>query len=160
MDGGHGIPLHAYSNGAGSSQSSHQLPEHVTEIPVASCSVKAGSGSQRASGSFAVAAWPEWAKKLYRPIQPWQTRLLRLQPGQVASGKDTALKGDLVTVILNINEGVNVEGTDEVVFYTALSYCWGSSTLTSSLTCNGVTVPITDSLASALRRLSCTSEPC
>jgi hypothetical protein len=84
--------------------------------------------------------------ELYSPIKPWQTRILRLQPGQ---------PGDPVVCNLDIAElvcfeGIGLKDQPELVEFEALSYSWGRPAFSASINCNGVQFPVTPNLAEAL----------
>ena len=86
------------------------------------------------------------SQKLYSPIKPWQTRILRLQPGR----QDEPLNCTLEVAELVCFEGVGLGAEQELVQFEALSYSWGRPALSSSLTCNGIQFPVTPNLADAL----------
>jgi hypothetical protein len=65
-------------------------------------------------------------------------RLLRLQPGDYSDPIECTL--EIVT---------HEESKDQ---YEAISYCWGNSNDTIPIVCNGLHVPVTRSLESAMRR--------
>ena len=94
-------------------------------------------------------------RRLYddgRPLQSFQTRLLRLHPGTFSD----PLICDLLTVDLIYFEGVVLRqytGRDEVLTYEALSYVWGEPDLVKSMLCNSVDLPITENLFWALKYL-------
>lgn len=94
------------------------------------------------------------AKVLYRPLDPWQTRLIRLQPAEA----DHALILELFPVDLILAEGVFTMARERVD-YEALSYCWGENKPVSSCVCNGLDYPITDNLKIALKRLRHSIKP-
>lgn len=88
-------------------------------------------------------------EKIYTPINPWQTRLLRLLPRQT---------GQKIHVELHVADLIHDSGAvlhvkQEVVQYSALSYCWGPATPAASVICNEVEIRVTPNLYSALRRL-------
>src|SRR5271156_4133735 len=63
----------------------------------------------------------ELTKSVYTPLEPWQMRILSLEPG--APGDP--LVGSLVVTALLYFEGGIVVGTGKQVSYAALSYSWG-----------------------------------
>jgi hypothetical protein len=85
---------------------------------------------------------------LYQPLKTWQTRIITILP---ASSEPLQCK--LWTAELVIGPGVAVSGTEDIVTYNALSYSWGSGEPTGRVICNDVKVPVSDTLASALRVL-------
>jgi hypothetical protein len=89
------------------------------------------------------------AKALYTPIQSWQTRIIRLHPGNL----DEPLVCDLVVAELIAFNGVGLACEWTIVEYEALSYSWGYPSFTDTILCNGVEHPITHHLANALRQL-------
>ena len=94
-----------------------------------------------------------WAnsRQVYRPLRPWQTRLIQLLPSQA---EDDIPSCKLVTVEFIDMEGVGIADTNEVVTYDAISYVWGKTSLDSWVVCNGIEVPVCKSLAIALKHLS------
>lgn len=71
-------------------------------------------------------------------LEAAEIRLLRVQPG----GDDEILRCDL-----SVHNVADVRGR-----YSALSYCWGSTTLTEHIVCNHAGLAITSSLYIALRQ--------
>jgi hypothetical protein len=104
------------------------------------------SASQNEKESASEADMRLVAEKLYSFIKPWQTRILRLQPGQV----DDPIICTLAVAELVCFEGVGLEGEQDLIDFEALSYSWGRPAFSSSILCNGVEVPITPNLADAL----------
>jgi Heterokaryon incompatibility protein (HET) len=84
----------------------------------------------------------------YSPLQPYQTRLLRLEPGET---EDT-LSSTLCIVDLLHHEGVVISGTREWTTYEAVSYSWGYPTPTHTLKCNNNLMPILGTQYQMLRR--------
>ncbi|KAF2121681.1 heterokaryon incompatibility protein-domain-containing protein [Lophiotrema nucula] len=99
------------------------------------------------------------SRKLYRPIKPYQTRLLRLH-GE-AGASDSPLRCDLyhANILHPKFEGLGVfapsdDGKDDfITCYDALSYTWGNGELTRSVGCNEDRFPITENLYEALLAL-------
>jgi hypothetical protein len=91
----------------------------------------------------------EVAKKLYRPLYPWQTRLIRLESGAFQD----ALKCKLLTADAVPYEGLGIHEYLRLVEYEALSYCWGKPIFDRPLQCDDQILPITSNLESALRHL-------
>lgn len=87
--------------------------------------------------------------QIYKPIHEWQTRLIRLHPAKMF-GDD--LRCDLVTASFIIGRGFGTQEFGRVEF-DALSYSWGYPDFTCSILCNGVSLPITLALSTALRFL-------
>ena len=85
-------------------------------------------------------------KDLYQPLKPWQTRIITI----LAAKSSDPLCCNLWIAELIDCQGVAVSGTSDVVTYYALSYSWGSCAPTDLITCNGATVLVNNSLASAL----------
>lgn len=85
---------------------------------------------------------------LYSPLQPYQTRLLRLEPGET---EDT-LSSTLCIVDLLHHEGIVISGTREWTTYEAVSYSWGYPTPTHTLKCNNQLMPILGTQYQMLRR--------
>ena len=83
---------------------------------------------------------------IYEPIPEGEyIRLLKLRPGR---------DGDDIDCSLSI---VDIESAKAT--YEAISYVWGDATNTVIILCNGLRVPITVSLADALRNFRHTSKP-
>jgi hypothetical protein len=89
------------------------------------------------------------AKALYTPLQSWQTRVIRLRPGNL----NEPLVCDLVVAELITFNGVGIACESRIVEYEALSYSWGYPSFTNTILCNGIEHPITHHLANALRQL-------
>ena len=91
--------------------------------------------------------------KLYQSLRSWQTRVLRLHRGAFGS----PISCDLVTVDLIYFEGAVMHGAtagnNALINYDALSYTWGMRVFPRRLTCNKISVPITENLHSALQRI-------
>jgi hypothetical protein len=87
--------------------------------------------------------------KLYTPLANWQTRLIKLLPGNFAE----PLKCELHPAAITIDEGFGVIGELESIGYDALSYSWGYPELTASILCNGMTVPVPPAMLEGLRHL-------
>lgn len=86
------------------------------------------------------------SNQLYSPIKPWQTRILRLQPGQ----PHEPISCKLEVAELVCFEGIGLSGEPELVQFEALSYSWGRPAFTDSIMCNNVHFPVTPNLADAL----------
>jgi hypothetical protein len=93
----------------------------------------------------------------YRPIQPYQTRLLQLHgDGGDAS---TPIISSLHTVDLldPTFDGVGLRASeyesDGLVTYDALSYAWGTGENSKSITCDGTLLSVTSNLSDALHAL-------
>ena len=84
---------------------------------------------------------------LYSKINPWQTRILRLHPGQ----RGEALSGDLLVADIVQLPGLVLHDEQQRVEYSAISYAWGEPTFDRQVTVNGTEVAITRSLYGALR---------
>jgi hypothetical protein len=83
---------------------------------------------------------------IYEPLPPGEfIRVLSLQPGEADEDIECSL------------EVVDIESSKES--YEAISYVWGDPNDTADVQCNGRRVPITVSLADALRIFRSTSEP-
>jgi hypothetical protein len=89
------------------------------------------------------------AKRLYTPIEDWQTRIIRLHAG---SGSDN-LQLDVVVAAITEAPGVGLISEPGRVQYEALSYAWGDNTSTHSVTCNGISFTVTANLHEALVHL-------
>lgn len=84
---------------------------------------------------------------LYETINRWQTRLLRLHPGEVHE----RLEADLLVADIVHLPGIVLHRRQERVYYEAVSYTWGEPVYEHAITANGIQVAITASLHSALR---------
>jgi hypothetical protein len=91
----------------------------------------------------------EAAKGLYKPLYPWQTRLVRLEPGSFQE----PLKCRLLTADIIQMEGLGVHEYSSMLEYEALSYCWGELIFNHAMQCEDQILPITQNLAAALRHL-------
>jgi hypothetical protein len=101
--------------------------------PPPSCQVGGSSESPMSSG---ITSLPHFT---YSPLQPWQTRILRLHPRETRAGdgdNNSQLGGDLLTANLHALDGVTVEGDSNILSYTAQSYSWGRPEPLDVLLCN------------------------
>lgn len=91
----------------------------------------------------------EAAGKLYKPLKPWQSRVLRLHAGEDVD----YLRADLLVAGLAHEEGFLVSEDSELnlVHYEAISYCWGTADFRNTILVNGIKYRISSSLAGALR---------
>lgn len=89
------------------------------------------------------------AKRIYKPLRSWQTRVFTLEPGALGD----ELTGELIVVDLIDGNGVVRRDQDEIIEYDALSYVWGPSVLDHTIRINGLAYSITTSLWVALQRL-------
>jgi hypothetical protein len=92
---------------------------------------------------------------LYVPLHPWQTRLLKLLPGD----SQDPLRCELHVAAIIIDEGLGVEAQAEAVEYEALSYSWGRPERTALVDCNGMDLLIPPTAAEGLRQLRKESNP-
>ncbi|KAK4539346.1 hypothetical protein LTR36_000777 [Oleoguttula mirabilis] len=90
----------------------------------------------------------EVAQKLYTPIRTWQTRIIRLQPGQPSD----ILKADLLVAGLIQDDGLVLGMDEEPVAFEAISYSWGAPDACVDIVIDGLEYRIHQSLADALRR--------
>ncbi|KAF2159009.1 hypothetical protein M409DRAFT_30544 [Zasmidium cellare ATCC 36951] len=95
------------------------------------------------------------AKRLYTPINPWETRLLILRREEGSPNLITTL--DVATVTRG--RGLVIKERNELVPYFALSYTWGDPRFDRVLKVNHEMYPITSNLFRALVRLSYSSGP-
>lgn len=86
------------------------------------------------------------SSKLYTPIKPWQTRIIRLQPGQ----PEDPISCKLEVAELVCFEGIGLQDEQDLVGFEALSYSWGRPAFSSSISCNGIRFPVTPNLTDAL----------
>ncbi|EON64071.1 hypothetical protein W97_03301 [Coniosporium apollinis CBS 100218] len=92
----------------------------------------------------------EAARKLFRPIKPWQTRILCIEPAERSTDP---LICQLRTAEMIYYEGVVLSDSQVLITYDALSYAWGCLNFTHPLIVNGLIYPITANLSNALRAL-------
>jgi hypothetical protein len=85
----------------------------------------------------------------YKPLRPWQTRLVQIVPttGNVPTCS-------LTTVDLIDMHGVGIAGTDEIVTYSAISYVWGEQEDECTILCDNSPVQLSLNLAKFLSHLS------
>jgi hypothetical protein len=85
---------------------------------------------------------------IYRPLIPWQTRLIRLHPdGDIKS----PVTCDLLVVDVIAAGGLGIVDESIVVESEAISYTWERPDLTSVVKCNGKPLPVADTLLEALQ---------
>jgi hypothetical protein len=112
-----------------------------------------GEGSSESPMSSGITSLPHFT---YSPLQPRQTRILRLHPRETHAGdqdNNSQLGGDLLNANSHALDGVTVEGDSNIISNTALSHSWGRPELLDVLLCNGLTRPISRSNAAALKAL-------
>jgi hypothetical protein len=96
---------------------------------------------------------------VYTRLRPWQTRVLRLHPPNLASdGREFPLSADLLIVTVPDAADFLIDSTGARIEYTALSYSWGYPMLAETLICNGYTIPISRSNAAALLAIRSATE--
>jgi hypothetical protein len=91
----------------------------------------------------------------YIPLEPWQTRILRLHSSKFSQ----QLSADLLVATVCDIEDLLVVSTGTTVEYTALSYSWGRPELCETLICDERKMPISRSNAAALIALRSPTEP-
>lgn len=89
------------------------------------------------------------------PLKPWETRCLRLDPGQREEVVQVHLE---VAAITHLN-GLGLVESGQLVTYEALSYTWGSSVFSHDIRCNGLEYSVTANLHAALVHLRHTDVP-
>ncbi|KAL8991919.1 MAG: hypothetical protein Q9169_007532 [Polycauliona sp. 2 TL-2023] len=94
---------------------------------------------------------PIWTRRL----RPTQIRLLRIEPGDVGVPIVTSLR----IANMTFYDGVELDDTKESITYEALSYSWGLSLETSSISCNGNIIPVRTTLYNALIHLRLADRP-
>jgi len=90
-------------------------------------------------------------KSVYRALNSWQTRLLRIHSGEGNSPLICSLVE--ANVIDGRGMGILESGTSKVITYEALSYSWGHSALVCSIICNEQPFGLALELATALQYL-------
>lgn len=86
------------------------------------------------------------ATKLYQPLKIWETRVLRIHPGE--PGDPIVI--DLKTCVITLAQGFGILDENRNVTYEALSYTWGDPVFDHSISCNGINFSITAGLHEAL----------
>jgi len=88
-------------------------------------------------------------------LAPWQTRILRLDPGRLEGQPSTGVVCRLLVadVIHADGLGVHEEDGPRELEYEALSYCWGEAVFPQTITVNNVAYPVTNNLFLALKML-------
>jgi hypothetical protein len=89
------------------------------------------------------------AKALYKPIEDWQTRIVRIRPGD----ESEILRLDIIIAAITEDPGVGLISEPGQIHYEALSYAWGDNAFTQSVMCNDVPFTITANLREALVHL-------
>jgi hypothetical protein len=95
------------------------------------------------------------AVDLYEHLLPWQTRVLKLLPGQF----NDALECDLYIADVVGLQGFGLPNEERYQQYEALSYSWGYPDLTAPVVCNGITIHIPPTMAEALHYLRYSDRP-
>ncbi|RMZ91312.1 hypothetical protein DV736_g1463, partial [Chaetothyriales sp. CBS 134916] len=92
--------------------------------------------------------------ELYQPLLPWQTRLIELLPGDDLSPIECRLE----TVEVTAQDGLGLIAEARLQEYEVLSCSTTPLEPVTSLTCNGVSIPVPQSLFQALRHMRLESE--
>ena len=92
---------------------------------------------------------------LYSPLQPYQIRLLRVEPGN----DDALIETRLMNVDLLDYEGVLISETREWTTYEAVSYSWGYPEPTHVVSCNEQLIPVLKTQFEMLRSFRGSSRP-
>ena len=90
----------------------------------------------------------EACEALYSNIKEWQTRLLRLEPGNL---EDELIASLIVVDVIYLSRAV-IHGQLGRVQYSTLSYTWGADLFPRSIIIDGVLFPITENLHAFLQR--------
>ena len=64
---------------------------------------------------------PSIQKHLYTYLQPWQTRIISLQPGRL----DDVVSCELFPAHLIAQQGLGISELGKIIEYEAVSYSWG-----------------------------------
>jgi Heterokaryon incompatibility protein (HET) len=89
-------------------------------------------------------------EKLYRPLAPWQTRILRVHPSVETQ---LGLLLELLTADLIAFPGIGIVAEKTMVEYEALSYSWGYPALKETVLCNSTPMSVSETALDALRHL-------
>lgn len=92
---------------------------------------------------------------IYKPLHPWQTRIIRLLPDQPGR----PLRCEIILAEFVDLDGVGIPESGQIVQYEAVSYSWGKSKLRTPITCNGLSYSIGHNLATALSYLRSPLDP-
>ncbi len=92
---------------------------------------------------------------IFRPLHSWETRLLKLMPGDY----ETSLQCELHVAAITVDKGLGIASEVETVEYDALSYSWGRPELTASIECGGIEFFIPPTAAEGLRQLRSNLHP-
>lgn len=92
-------------------------------------------------------------QRLYKPLKPWQTRVLDLRPDPTSQDfvdlESGPLRAELLVVNL-LDKDVVIEVREQIISFSALSYVWGPPDTSRVITCNGIEMLISQTLAVAL----------
>lgn len=89
------------------------------------------------------------AARLYHVIRQWETRIVRVEPGNPTE----PLVLSLVPAVILEQNALGLHDDDLILPYEALSYTWGSSIFSHAVVCNGVDFSVTENLHAALVHL-------
>ena len=87
---------------------------------------------------------------LYQPLTYWQTRLIKLLPGDPAN----RIFCELHIAAITIEEGLGVVTEPQPVKFDALSYSWGHGSRTAFVYCNGILTATPPSMVDVLKFLA------
>ena len=86
--------------------------------------------------------------RLYGTINPWQTRLLVIEPGNFG----TSISASLVVVDLVYSSGAVLHERQHRVQYAAVSYTWGASSFPRRIQIKGIMFPVTENAYAFIQR--------
>lgn len=94
------------------------------------------------------------ASNIYsKPLKPWETRALRLEPVCREHDEGDIVEVHLKTAVIPHLEGLGLVDSGDVVLYEALSYTWDSPVFSHAIRCNGLNFSVTANLHAALVQL-------
>lgn len=118
------------------------LPIHSKTVATTPTEPKNGTVSQLSAAE---------RDQLYQPISDQEIRLLKIHP---SADFEAEIVCELIVEDITVESipGPFEEDQDlPIVSYEALSYCWGRADMTEAIVCNGIRLPVTETLLEALR---------
>ncbi|KAG6356806.1 hypothetical protein INS49_014680 [Diaporthe citri] len=88
-----------------------------------------------------------------KPLRPWETRALRLEPVNDEHDQEDIVEVHLETAAIPHLEGLGLVDSGDVILYEALSYTSDSPVFSHAIRCNGLDFSVTANLHAALVHL-------
>lgn len=127
------------------------------DLPVRSSTAAATSTEPKNGTVFQLSAAER--EQLYQPITGQEIRLLKIHP---SADFEADIVCDMIVEDITVESIPGPFEEDQelpIVPYEALSYCWGRADMTETIQCNGIPLPVTETLLEAFRYIRRQDEP-